>query len=66
VEKERGRRQYAIEFTQRVMARAAENGAPALGLHLLIGERTPEIMKNVLAALQGGVLEPVEMIARAI
>ena len=66
IEKERGRRQYAIEFTQRVMARAAESGAPALGLHLLIGERTPEIMKNVLAALQGGVLEPVEMIARAI
>ena len=66
VEKERGRRQYAIEFTQRAMARAAESGAPALGLHLLMGERTPDMLKNMLAAMQGGVLEPVEMIARAL
>jgi ubiquinone/menaquinone biosynthesis C-methylase UbiE len=65
IEKERGRRQYAIEFTRQAMARVAEGGTPALGLHLLIGERTPDMMKSMLAAMQGGVLEPVEMIGRA-
>jgi len=66
VEKVRGRRQFSIEFLQRAMARAAEGGTPALGLHLLLGERTPEMMKNVLTAIQGSVLEPVEMIGRAL
>jgi ubiquinone/menaquinone biosynthesis C-methylase UbiE len=65
VEKERGRRRFAIEFTQRAMASPAERGSPVLGLHLLVGERAPEMLKTMMAAMQGGVLEPVEMIARA-
>lgn len=65
VERERGRRAFAIEATQRAMALAAESGAPALGLHLLIGEKMPEMVKNMMAAMLGGVLEPVEMFARA-
>jgi ubiquinone/menaquinone biosynthesis C-methylase UbiE len=65
VERERGRRAFAIEFTQRMMARMAESGAPALGLPLLMGEKAPEMMKNMRAAMLEGVLEPVEMLARA-
>ena len=65
VERERGRRAFAIEFTQRMMARMAEGGAPALGLPLLMGEKAPEMMRNMRAALLDGVLEPVEMLARA-
>jgi ubiquinone/menaquinone biosynthesis C-methylase UbiE len=62
---ERGRGAFAIEFTQRSMARIAEGGPPALGLHLLMGEKTPIMLGNVLAALKEGVLEPVELFARA-
>jgi ubiquinone/menaquinone biosynthesis C-methylase UbiE len=65
IERERGRRAFAIEFMRQAMARAAASGAPALGLHLLIGEKTPEMLKNMMAAMLGGVLEPVEMMARA-
>lgn len=60
-----GRGPFAIEFTQRTMARMAEGGPPALGLHLLMGEKTPIMLGNVLAALKEGILEPVELFARA-
>jgi SAM-dependent methyltransferase len=62
---ERGRGAFAIEFTQRSMARMAEGGPPALGLHLLMGEKTPIMLANVLAALKESILEPVELFARA-
>jgi len=62
---ERGRGAFAIEFTQRTMARMAQGGPPALGLHLLMGEKTPIMLANVLAALKEGILEPVELFARA-
>jgi ubiquinone/menaquinone biosynthesis C-methylase UbiE len=63
LEHERDRRQFAIEFTQKTMARAAEDGPPILGLHLLMGEKAPVMLKNILAALQSGALEPVELVA---
>jgi hypothetical protein len=66
VEKERGRRAFAIEFTERVMARMAQGGPPALGLHLLMGEKAPTMAGNMLAMMKEGVLEPVEVYARAV
>jgi SAM-dependent methyltransferase len=63
---ERGRGPFAIEFTDRMMARMAQGGPPALGLHLLIGEKTPVMVGNILAAMKEGVVEPVELYARAI
>lgn len=65
VEHERDRRQFAIEFTQKVLAQAAAIGPPALGLHLLMGEKAPVMLKNVLGAMQAEILEPVEMVAVA-
>jgi len=62
VKHERSRRQFAIEFTQEVMARTAKSGSPALGLHLLMGEKAPLMLKNVLTAMQAGILEPVELV----
>ena len=35
------------------------------GLALLMGEKTPVLIGNTLAMMKEGVLEPVEMIARA-
>jgi len=66
VEKERGRRAFSIEFTERIMARMAQSGPPALGLHLLMGEQAPIMARNMLAMMQEGILEPVELLARAV
>jgi ubiquinone/menaquinone biosynthesis C-methylase UbiE len=66
IAQERGRAAFAIEFTERVIARMAQGGPPALGLHLLMGEKAPMMIKNVLALLKEGVLEPVELHARAV
>lgn len=63
---ERGRAPFAIEFTERVMARMAQGGPPALGLHLLMGEKAPTMIRNVLAMMKEGILEPVELYARAV
>ena len=65
IERERRRGAFGIEFTQRVVARLAEGGPPALGLHLLMGEKTPLMIKNILAGMEQGVMEPVEIFARA-
>ena len=66
VEREKGRRAFGIEFTERMIARAGQGERPALGLHLLMGERAPVMIKNVLAMMKQGVLEPVEIYARAV
>ncbi|PYT67541.1 MAG: ubiquinone biosynthesis protein [Acidobacteria bacterium] len=65
VERERNRKAFAIEFTERAIARAAQSGHPALSLRLLMGELAPVMIKNVLAMMKEGVLEPVELYARA-
>ena len=66
IAQERGRGPFSIEFTERMMARMAQGGPPALGLHLLMGEKTPLMVKNILAMMKEGILEPVELHARAV
>ena len=66
IAQERGRGAFSIAFTERVMARMAQGGAPALGLQLLMGEKAPMMIRNVLAMMKEGVLEPVEFHARAV
>ena len=63
---ERHRGAFALEFMQRVMERVAQDGPPALGLHLLMGEPTRLMLSNVHAMIQEGVLEPIELFARAV
>jgi ubiquinone/menaquinone biosynthesis C-methylase UbiE len=58
---EKSHRHFAIEFTQRAAARMAESGPPALGLHILMGEKTPVMLKNVLQGMVEGVLDIVEI-----
>jgi ubiquinone/menaquinone biosynthesis C-methylase UbiE len=62
---EQSRKQFAVEFTRQTMARMAEHGPPVVGLQLLMGEKTPLLLANVQIMLQQGVIEPVELIARA-
>ncbi len=63
---ERHRGAFGLEFTQRMMARVAQDGPPALGLHLLMGEQTKLLLSNVVMMMQEGILEPVELFARAV
>ena len=63
VDHHRERRQFAIEFTKTMMARIAASTVPVLGVHLLMGEQAPLMLKNVMAAIASGALEPVEMVA---
>jgi len=66
VTRERHRGDFALDFMQRMMARVAQGGPPALGLHLLMGESTKVMLSNVHAMIQEGILAPVELFARAV
>lgn len=66
VVQERGRLAFAIEFTERAMARMAQAGPPALGIQLLLGEQAPVMARNILLMMKEKLMEPVEMFARAI
>jgi hypothetical protein len=61
---ERRRGDFGVQNTERAMAQMKQSGPPALGLHLLMGEKTPAMLRNILKAMQEGVLEPVEFVAR--
>jgi ubiquinone/menaquinone biosynthesis C-methylase UbiE len=65
LQRERGRRDYAIEFTERRNALLTQDGPPLLGLQLLIGEKTPLVAQNVLDIMKQGLLEPTEFISRS-
>ena len=64
--RERSRKAFAIEFTQRALARMAQAGPPVLGVQLLMGDKTPTMIANALAMFQEGVFEPIELLARAV
>lgn len=61
---QRDRRQYAIEFIERMLARYQQPGPKPLGVTFLMGETAPLKMKNVMQGMQRVLISPVEMIAR--
>jgi len=62
---ERNRRDFALEFFDRLRARtAAAGGPPPLGLHILMGRNTPDKVQNMIANIAAGRIAPVEIIAR--
>ena len=61
----RGRRDFATEQTERAIALMKQPGNMGPGLALLMGEKTPLLIVNMLTMLKEGLLEPVEIIARA-
>jgi hypothetical protein len=52
-----------VEFAQKMMARMATSKSPVLGVHLLMGDQAPLMLKNVTGAIASGALEPVELVA---
>jgi SAM-dependent methyltransferase len=62
---ERNRRDYALDFFQKMQARFAESGPPPLGIHLFMGEDMRQAMiGNMVANVCAGRIAPVEMILR--
>jgi ubiquinone/menaquinone biosynthesis C-methylase UbiE len=67
IEKERSRREFAIEFFHQVRAQAAETGGPApLGTHILTGASAPQKVANMIDNLQRGLVAPTEILARVV
>jgi SAM-dependent methyltransferase len=66
VEAERDRRAFGLKALQGALAQLARSGLPPLGTHLLMGEAFPRKIANQAAALERGLVAPVEIIARAI
>ena len=62
---QRDRRQYAIEFLERMIARNQPPGPKPLGVSFLMGETAPLKMKNVMEGMRRVLISPVEMIARS-
>jgi len=65
VDHQRERSQFAIQFMERMRERASNGPAPVLGVHILMGENAPLMLKNVNQAIATGALEPVELVAIA-
>lgn len=67
VEKERSRRDFAIEFFRRMRAQAVQGGGPPpLGLHILMGASAQQKIANMIDILERGLIAPTEIIGRAI
>ncbi|MEZ5420407.1 MAG: hypothetical protein R2708_24120 [Vicinamibacterales bacterium] len=60
----RDRRDFALDFFERLGARlAAAGGPPPIGLHLVLGPAAQDKIRNMVAALASGAIAPVEMVA---
>jgi len=67
VQKERSRREFAVEFFREMRARATQGGGPPpLGLHILMGTSAPQKVANMIDNLERGLIAPTEIISRAI
>lgn len=63
-ETEVDRRALALEMFGAMKARLAAGGPPPLGLHLVMGRDGPAKVANLVAALEAGVIAPVQIVAR--
>lgn len=61
---ERERREFAVDFFERMKKRAQEKDARALTIQLVMGETAPQKLANTVEGVLKGVFAPVEMIAR--
>ena len=64
IERERNRRDFAIEFFRQMQEKAAAGGPPPLGLHILMGETAALKVANILVNLKAGRIAPVEIVSR--
>lgn len=60
------KRDVALGFFERIMARLAQCGPPPLGLHIVMGGNARDKVKNMYANVQDGTVSQVQIIARRI
>ncbi|MFT5708378.1 MAG: ubiquinone/menaquinone biosynthesis C-methylase UbiE [Oceanospirillaceae bacterium] len=61
------RREFALQFFQRIAAKKQANEAPApLGLHVLMQQSTAQKIKNMIGNVTDGLISPVEIIVQKI
>lgn len=65
VQSQRDRRDFALDFFREMRARAAQNGPPVLGLHIVMGPDAPLKIANLVDGLTRAVLAPIEMVCLA-
>ena len=63
VEHQRDRHQFAMEVMEKMKAMATGGAPPVLGVHVLMGEQAPVMLKNVNTAIAMGKLVPLEIVA---
>jgi len=66
VEKQRSRRQFAIDFFHKMQARIAEHGPPPFGSQIVMGPTGPTKVNNLIAMLERGLVAPTELVCRAV
>lgn len=66
IEKERSRRDFAIDFFRQMRERMAQSGGPPpLGLHVHMGPDSQQKIANMVGSLERGLISPTEIISRA-
>jgi ubiquinone/menaquinone biosynthesis C-methylase UbiE len=61
--RQRDRRQFALEWTEKMRAQAASSASPVHGVQVLMSDQMPTMVRNVTAAIATGALKPVELVA---
>lgn len=61
---ERNRAEFALEFFDAMQTRAAEDGAPPLGLQIIMGSAAPAKIRNMVSSIAKGAIAPIELVAR--
>lgn len=65
IEQEQSRADLVMKLVRAMREKAAAEGPPVLGPHVIMGAAAKQRMANVFDALQNGIIAPVEIIARA-
>lgn len=66
VEAEQNRRDFVLDRAAAMRAKTAQSGPSILGLHVVMGPAAKDRLKNVTAALEQGIIAPIEIICRAL
>jgi ubiquinone/menaquinone biosynthesis C-methylase UbiE len=65
IEAEENRRTFVLDRAREMREKIEKDGMPALNQHVLLGPTARERLGNVMAALERGIIAPIQMIARA-
>jgi hypothetical protein len=65
IESETDRGELARTLAREMREKIEREGPPPLGMHTLMGETASVRLGNVMSMLHGGVISPIEIIARA-